>query len=426
MKLKLIVEWIQRLKKLPECIMRCGDKYFIFQGSHQNYLRNGALLLEESIALFHGRANPLRPFSVGELNTMNVETLPIYKFYFHHLYKGSWEGRDVLVGKDDNMKHKRHWEYVLHEIVVATQMATHTNVHKLIGCCLETVKPVLVYESLDDCILLEDKTPLDDCILLKDKTPLDDCILLKDETQNQRLVLEWKDRLRIAWEISHTIAYLHTAFPRPIIYRNLNPNSVFLSPESAIKLCDFSLCVSIPKDQEFFMSEDLLGTIGFIAPEYFHSGEVRESTDVFTFGVLFLMLLTGKFPRKDDLVFLRKGMTEMCINKMIDPKITRNGVTDIEELQLRYSIQTALLCVSNKENCRPTMVEVAMELMNIIKSPQNIVTSSKFKMFQLNHYNDHTTECDDEFYDCDNDNNDNNDEEYYDCEQNKDQCNDNA
>ena len=44
-------------------------------------------------------------------------------------------------------------------------------------------------------------------------------------------------------------------------------------------------------------------------------------------------------------------------------------------------------------------------------------------MFQLN--NGHTTECDDEFYDCDNDNNDNNDE-YYDCEQNKDQCNDNA
>ncbi|CAO2841039.1 unnamed protein product [Amaranthus hypochondriacus] len=399
MKLKLIVEWNQRRKKLQECVTRCDDKYLIFEGSHKNYLRNGACLLEESIALFHGRANPLRHFSVRELNTMNVEKLAIYKFTFHNLYKGCWEGRHVFVGKDDNMEHKRHWEYFLREILVAAQMATRTNVHKLIGCCLETVKPVLVYESLDHCILLQ------------------------HQTQNQRLALELKHRLKIAWEISHTIAYLHTAFPRPIIYRNLNPNNVFFTPESSIKLCDFSLCVSIPKDKEFFEADRVVGTLGFMAPEYRLFGKVRESTDVYSFGVLFLILLTGKIPREEDdmLVFVRKGMTEMCINKIIDPKIIGNGVTDIEELQLKYSIQTALLCVANKENCRPTMVEVATELMNIIKSPQNIVASSKFK---LNHYNDHTSESDDEFYDCDNHNNNNNDEAYYDCPQNRDQLND--
>ncbi|CAO2831192.1 unnamed protein product [Amaranthus hypochondriacus] len=136
------------------------------------------------------------------------------------------------------------------------------------------------------------------------------------------------------------------------------------------------------------------------------------------------------YPRGMELVYPRE-MTgkcakarEMCIYKKIDPTITRNGVTDIEELQLRYSIQTALLCVADKENCRPTMVEVATELMNIIKSPQKFVTSSIFKMFQLDHFNNHTS--DDEFYDCDDDNSDNNDEAYYDCEQNNDQCNDDA
>ncbi|CAO2841088.1 unnamed protein product [Amaranthus hypochondriacus] len=103
---------------------------------------------------------------------MNVETVPIHQFMFHNLYKGSWEGRDVFVRKVDNMEHKLFWErFVLPDTVVATQMATHTNVHKLLGCCLETITPVLVYEWVAP-------------------QTLEDCILLEDEIQNQRVVVE--------------------------------------------------------------------------------------------------------------------------------------------------------------------------------------------------------------------------------------------
>ncbi|KMS99370.1 hypothetical protein BVRB_2g044950 [Beta vulgaris subsp. vulgaris] len=117
-------------------------------------------------------------------------------------------------------------EYFLREIVVAIQMVTHNNGHKILGCCLETECPILVYEWMSH-------------------GTLEGCILVGDENGPNKQVLEWKDKLRIAWEISHVVAYLHTAFPRPIIYGHLTPMNVFLDQDNIGRLSDFILSISI-------------------------------------------------------------------------------------------------------------------------------------------------------------------------------------
>ncbi|XP_021762076.1 non-functional pseudokinase ZED1-like [Chenopodium quinoa] len=328
------------------------DKYMIFSGNEENFVRNGAWLLEESIALFHGKANPVRHLSVDDLNNMNVERLSCYSE--GNLYQGSWEGRVVLV-----KKHQCRYdcaERILREIVVATQMATHNNAHKILGCCLETDLPVFVYEWMPNT--LQDR-------------------ICPNYANQSKAVLEWKDRLRIAWEISHVAAYLHTAFPRPIIHRDLKPHNVFLNQDNAVKLGDFSFCVSIPEGEEFIKVDKILGTFGYLAPEHSMKCKVAKSTDVFSFGMLFLVLLTGKRPyffsrteeeELDIISWVRNGVKNNHVNKIVDPTITRNGVTSIEDLQLRASAQLAIRCLSEEEDCRPTMVEVATELKNMIRS----------------------------------------------------------
>ncbi|XP_021762095.1 uncharacterized protein LOC110726887 isoform X2 [Chenopodium quinoa] len=394
--------------------LKRGDKYWIFQGSEKNLIKNGAWVLEKSISLFHGKTNPIRYFSTDELNHMNVE----YECKHDSMYQGSWEGRAVLVKLLENLPekvsseyfrevlgsltgthgndHKVEWHTIefrmrgsqgnvhqlmlfpppeekeeeeellelLREIVVGSQMGTHSNVHKLLGCCLETELPVLVYEYIED-------------------ETLEDRILLINKNQNKQ-PLEWKDRLRIAWEISHAIAYLHTAFPRPIIHTHLTPKTVFLDNNIA-KLYNFGSSVSIPEGEEFVKLNLIHGTSGYMAPEFSNNSHVAESIDVYSFGMLFLMLLTAKEVSNKThnsiglKEWVQEGIKNKCISEIVDSAITRNGVTGIEELQLRASIHLALSCVVKEAYSRPTMVEVAIELKSMITSPESIPSTSTFK-----------------------------------------------
>lgn len=116
-------------------------------------------------------------------------------------------------------------------------------------------------------------------------------------------------------------------------------------------------------------------------------GKVAESSDVYSFGAIFLMLLTGKIPYFSDLtgerndqnsaliIWAGNGFKNNCIYEIVDPSITRNGLTSIEDLQLRQSIHLALRCVAEGGDDRPTMVEVATNLNNTTRCPQSIPTT---------------------------------------------------
>ncbi|KMS99371.1 hypothetical protein BVRB_2g044960 [Beta vulgaris subsp. vulgaris] len=338
-------------------------KYLIFHGREKYYIRNGAWLLEESISLFHGKANPIRHFSADDLNNMKVDRLPFYRQGFYNLHLGSWEGMVVVIKKPHVADHDMK-EHFLRDIVVATQMDTHNNAQKILGCCLETDHPVLVNEW----VAYGD---------LRDSMPA------RDGNDQNEQILEWKDRLRIAWEISHAVAYLHTAFPRVIIHRNLTPASVFLDHDNSAKLTDYCVSVSIPEGEEFVETMHIAGTYGYMAPEYAMHSIVTESTDVYSFGMLFLMLVTGKNPvhfiqgggqlyeQRDELVtWVQNGIRNMLNINIQDYAITRNALATIEDLQLRASTELAIRCIAAEGECRPTMVEVATQLKNMIRPPQ--------------------------------------------------------
>ncbi|XP_074283924.1 serine/threonine-protein kinase ZRK1-like [Silene latifolia] len=264
---------------------------------------------------------------------------------------GVWDGKLVqVIGFCDEGSN----ESACREIAVATEMGTHRNVHRLLGCCLHTKIPILVYEW-------EEKGTLESRIT-------------NHKGQNKE-TLEWKDRLRIAWEISHAVAYLHTAFDRPIIHRDLKPANVYLDQDDSVRLSGFSLCISIPAGKKD-VEDAVIGTWSYAAPDYMISGRVSESSDVYSFGAILLVLLTGKFPStiyhsNQGLVSLSERMGEYhavnCLGEVLDPTITKNGPV-ADEVHLKAIIELALSCSAADKECRPTMVDVATQLKDIIIS----------------------------------------------------------
>lgn len=330
-------------------------------------MKNGSMLLKERISLFHGKTNSIRFFSATELkaiirteNSLNYQVTWSYALW----YNGVIDGRKVLI------KELGDWpgddvELRIREIAVSTAMSTHNNVHKLVGCCLETEYPVLIFEWVD----LKRCNLCNKMLLLRDDGSI--------ENNQQGSGLEWKERLRIAWEISHAVAYLHTAFPRPIIHRDIKLWKVLLDQDNVAKLCDFGSTISIPEGKTY-VEDIVIGTVGYLAPDYYISSMLTEKTDVYSFGVLLLVLLTGRNaimrPGTEEetpqilvtWVKERKGVEDMGINQIIDPRIAKEDLRH----QVQTSMELALRCTQEEAENRPTMVEVATQLKNIISSSE--------------------------------------------------------
>ena len=171
-------------------------------------LRNEGLLLEKRISYFDGKySNSTRSFSAKELQkaTDNYSQNPFSHFGGSHIwYKGCLEGRVVFLKYFgyDSADPKR----ISKEISIAAKVSGHKNALKLLGCCLETPIPTIVFE------------------FLKNRN-------LDDQLTSNPTCLPWKIRLKIATEIASELTYLHTAFPSPIIHRDLRLEHFYLDPD---------------------------------------------------------------------------------------------------------------------------------------------------------------------------------------------------
>ncbi|KAG8648273.1 hypothetical protein MANES_09G168200v8 [Manihot esculenta] len=243
------------------------------------------------------------------------------------------------------------------DIVFSSQMSVHKNVLKLLGCCLESPIPILVYE-------------------VAEKGTLHDCIIL-DRNRTNFQPLSWKNRLKIAVDVANAIAYLHTAFPRPIVHRDIKSTVILLDEECRAKLSDFSLSISIPEGETHIQDENVIGTLGYLAPEYLSESKFNEKIDVYSFGILLLVLLTEKTPNETsnydpDLVLVKsfeKCMEEYgMIDNFVDPKIVEEGPWLGKEQQLRVYARLALQCLHYRAEDRPDITDVGKQLRQIYQS----------------------------------------------------------
>ncbi|KAK1302538.1 LRR receptor-like serine/threonine-protein kinase ERECTA [Acorus calamus] len=185
---------------------------------------------------------------------------------------------------------------------------------------------------------------------------------------SKKMKLDWETRLRIALGAAQGLAYLHHDCSPRIIHRDVKSSNILLDKDMEAHLTDFgiarSICVS-----KAHTSTYVVGTIGYIDPEYARTSRLNEKSDVYSYGIVLLELLTGK-KAVDDESNLHQLMLSKAANnsvmETVDPEIT---ATCADLSAVKKVFQLALLCSKRQPSDRPTMHEVARVLSFLVQPP---------------------------------------------------------
>ncbi|KAJ4706502.1 putative Receptor protein kinase [Melia azedarach] len=324
------------------------------------FLKNGAVLLEKLISCCEGKRNPIRSFSLEELKiaTNNFDEYQVSIDRGYELYKGSLQNRPVSILYWCRYEHYDDWkEDSCYNNIIFPIQISHKNVLKLIGCCLDTKLPTLVFESSENGALA-------------------DRIHGRDGHHFEPLLLV--HRFKIAMEIANAVAYLHIGFRRPIVFKDIKPSNILFDEENVAKLFDFSLSESIPEGETHVKNDQLVGTFGFLAPEYLTTSRCNEKCDVFSFGMLLLDLLTGKtitspvqIGQHDGchlMEYVKKHAENDTLYEIIDPIIVQESSYYEKKEQVLSFLLLICECASQSPEERPTMMSVAKRLRQLYLS----------------------------------------------------------
>ncbi|MBA0847642.1 hypothetical protein Goshw_020878, partial [Gossypium schwendimanii] len=181
----------------------------------------------------------------------------------------------------------------------------------------------------------------------------------------KRKVLSWDIRLKIALGAAQGLAYLHHDCSPRIIHRDVKSSNILLDKDLEAHLTDFgiakSLCISKSHTSTYVM-----GTIGYIDPEYARTSRLTEKSDVYSYGIVLLELLTGRKPVDNESslhhLILSKAAND-AVMETIDPEIT---ATCKDLGAVKKVFQLALLCTKRHPSDRPTMHEVTRVLVSLM------------------------------------------------------------
>ncbi|KAH0691959.1 hypothetical protein KY289_019317 [Solanum tuberosum] len=213
----------------------------------------------------------------------------------------------------------------------------HRNLISLVGYCYEGAYMALVYEYMANGTV--------------------------KEHLNGPKSLTWIERLQVALNGAEGLDYLHNGCTPPIVHRDVKSTNILLDDNFHAKLADFGISRAFSVDESSFVSTAVVGTIGYLDPEYAHLQKLHEKSDVYSFGVVLLELITGQPPvvtSKNCHItqWVGNSLTTGDVADVIDPML--DGTYD-SELVEKY-VRLAISCCSPSSTNRPTMHYVSSRL----------------------------------------------------------------
>ncbi|EFJ18504.1 hypothetical protein SELMODRAFT_112637, partial [Selaginella moellendorffii] len=288
-------------------------------------------------------------FSFDELSraTQNFKAeLMLGTGSFGTVFQGVLDDDTPVAIKKANSTTGPRIQQFLNEVTILSQV-NHRNLVKLLGCCLETEVPLLVFEFVPNGTLFE-------------------------HLQHRRSsILSWERRLQIAIETAEAISYLHSSAAQPIYHRDVKSTNILLDEKFTAKVADFGISKLVSLEATH-VSTTVHGTPGYIDPQYQQNYQLTDKSDVYSFGVVLLELITGQKPvdfsrNSSDknltafsLAYIQSSRIEDIIDKGLELGDERAKISSIQEVA-----NLAIRCLEfNREN-RPAMRSVAEELMKI-------------------------------------------------------------
>ncbi|KAL2941651.1 Wall-associated receptor kinase-like 2 [Bienertia sinuspersici] len=187
-------------------------------------------------------------------------------------------------------------------------------------------------------------------------------------------------RLQIAYDSASALNYLHTSSSIPVFHRDMKSSNILLDEKYRAKLSDFGISKSVAIDQTH-VTTGIMGTPGYLDPEYFQSNQFTEKSDVYSFGVVLVELLTGQKAiytilgeAKSLISWFLSHVENSRLLEVLDAQILQEGSN--EEFMAIANIAVRCLNLDGKK--RPTMGEIQRE----IEMVRSQATSSNPKIEQ--------------------------------------------
>ncbi|XWS24601.1 hypothetical protein CRYUN_Cryun28dG0117200 [Craigia yunnanensis] len=297
-----------------------------------------------------------RNFTFRELATATRnfrETNLLGEGGFGRVFKGRLETGEIVAVKQLNHHGLQGFQEFIVEVLMLS-LLHHVNLVTLIGYCTAGDQRLLVYEYM----------PMGS---------LEDHLFDLEPGQEP---LNWNKRIKIAVGAARGIEYLHCKANPPVIYRDLKSANILLDNDFNPKLSDFGLAKLGPVGDNTHVSTRVMGTYGYCAPEYAMSGKLTLKSDIYSFGVVLLELITGrkaidtnKKHGEQNLVswshpFLKD---QKKFGLLVDPLI--RGC--YPRRCLNYAIAITAMCLNEEANFRPFIGDIVVALEYLASQSQN-------------------------------------------------------
>ncbi|KAH0744965.1 hypothetical protein KY290_032958 [Solanum tuberosum] len=310
-------------------------------GSRPNSL---TLSFSSSFAAYTGSARTFSSKEIDRATDSFNEARVLGEGGFGRVYSGVLDdGMKVAVKvlKRDDQQGGREF---LAEVEMLSRLH-HRNLVKLIGICLEERSRCLLYELIPNGSVESHLHGVD-----KESSPLD-----------------WNARMKIALGAARGLAYLHEDSSPRVIHRDFKSSNILLEHDFTPKVSDFGLARAALDEGERHISTRVMGTFGYVAPEYAMTGHLLVKSDVYSYGVVLLELLTGKKPvdlsqppgQENLVAWARPLLTseeglELIVDRNLGPDFPFDDIVKVAAI--------ASMCVQPEVSHRPFMGEVVQAL----------------------------------------------------------------
>ncbi|XP_021293799.1 cysteine-rich receptor-like protein kinase 25 isoform X2 [Herrania umbratica] len=281
---------------------------------------------------------------------------------FGQVYKGILpSGQEIAVKRLSGRSGQGEKEFK-NEVAVVAKLQ-HRNLVRLLGFCLEGDEKLLIYEFVPNKSL--------------------DCFLFGTQKRRE---LDWPTRYNIIKGIARGLLYLHEDSQPRIIHRDLKVSNVLLDREMNSKISDFGMARIFGVDEHQGNTSRIVGTYGYMSPEYAMHGQFSVKSDVYSFGVSVLEIISGKKNNsfhqvdgfEDLLSYSWKVWSDGTALELLDSTLRESYLED----EVIRCMQIGLLCVQEDPAKRPTMTTIVLMLNSQIltlEAPQRPASFFRYK-----------------------------------------------
>ncbi|KAG7031112.1 Cold-responsive protein kinase 1, partial [Cucurbita argyrosperma subsp. argyrosperma] len=328
--------WVQETYKLVvslECSW-LDDAYHylswpLLESYHQAKSPTGSVGNDEELSGMHN----VRLYTYKELKVATQDFSLANKIGeggFGSVYKGRLRNGKLAAIKVLSAQSRQGLKEFLAETKVIS-VIEHENLVQLYGCCVENNHRILVYNYLENNSLAQ-------------------TLLGRGSSSLQ---FDWRSRSRICIGIARGLAFLHEDVQPYIIHRDIKASNILLDRDLTPKISDFGLARLVPANMSH-ISTGVAGTIGYLAPEYAIRGQVTRKSDIYSFGVLLVEIVSGRCNKNTKLPIGEQYLLETAWNLyeqgelvlLVDMSL--NGDFDAEEACKYISSELEYACLSEK------------------------------------------------------------------------------